>query len=195
MVLYNQKEFEKSQEQFAAAIRLKPDSFEATYLYARLCFAQGEFERSAELARMASRLRPEDYNAPSLLGMIYTDLKMPAEAEQAYRKSLETAREALELFPEDTRALYMGAVAAIRLGEERLGLEWTERVSAAHPRDTMTLYGIACAYAVLGRAEQAIGSLEEAVELGAIQKKWLEHDPDLWSIREHPRFVALLEKL
>jgi adenylate cyclase len=195
MVLYNRKEFERAQEEFEKALRLKPDLFEASYLYARLCFAQGQFDKAAELAHQASRLRPEDYNAPCLLGMIYTEQNKLAEREQAYRKTLENAKRSLDLFPEDTRALYMGATAAISLGEKTLGLEWAERISSAHPQETMTLYGVACAYALLGQTEEAIECMEEAIQFGTIQKKWLEHDPDLRSIRGHPRFKALLEKL
>jgi serine/threonine protein kinase len=195
MVLYNKKEFEKAQAEFEKAVRLKPDLFEASYLYARLCFALGQFDKAAALAHQAARLRPEDYNAPCLLGMIYTEQNKPAERERAYRKTLENAKRSLELFPEDTRALYMGATAAISLGEKALGLEWAERISSAHPQETMTLYGVACAYALLGQTEKAIEGMEEAVKFGTIQKKWLEHDPDLRSIRDHPRFKALLEKL
>ncbi len=195
MVLYNRKEFEGAQEEFEKAVHLKPDLFEASYLYARLCFAQGQFEKAARLAHQASRLRPEDYNAPCLLGMIYTEQDNLAEREKAYRKTLENVKRSLELFPGDTRALYMGATAAISLGEKELGLEWAERISSAHPQETMTLYGVACAYALLGQTEKAIECMEEAIQFGTIQKKWLEHDPDLRSIREHPRFKALLEKL
>jgi len=195
MVLYNRKDFEGAKEEFERAIRLKPDLFEASYLYARLCFAQGQFEKAVQLAHQASGLRPEDYNAPCLLGMIYTEQNKPAEREEAYRKTLENVKRALELFPEDTRALYMGAAAAISLGDEKLGLEWAERISSAHPQETMTLYGVACSYALLGRTEKAIDCMEEAVRFGTIQKKWLEHDPDLRSIRDHPRFKALLERL
>ena len=195
MVLSNRKEYERAQEEFERAIQLKPDLFEAAYLYARLCFAQGQFEKAARLAHEASRLRPEDYNAPCLLGMIYTELNKPAERVQAYRKTLENVKRSLELFPEDTRALYMGATAAISLGDERLGLEWAERISSAHPQETMTLYGVACSYALVGQTEKAIDCMEEAIQFGTIQKRWLEHDPDLRSIREHPRFKALLERL
>ena len=195
MVLYNRKDFEGAKEEFERAIRLKPDLFEASYLYARLCFAQGQFEKAVQLAHQASGLRPEDYNAPCLLGMIYTEQNKPAEREEAYRKTLENVKRALELFPEDTRALYMGAAAAISLGEKKLGLEWAERISSAHPQETMTLYGVACSYALLGRTEKALDCMEEAVQFGTIQKKWLEHDPDLRSIRDHPRFKALLERL
>jgi adenylate cyclase len=89
----------------------------------------------------------------------------------------------------------MGATAAISQGDERLGLEWAERISSAHPHETMTLYGVACAYALMGQTERAIDCMEEAVQFGTIQKNWLEHDPDLRSIRELPRFKALLERL
>jgi len=88
-----------------------------------------------------------------------------------------------------------GAAAAVSLGEKKLGLEWAERISSAHPQETMTLYGVACSYALLGQTEKAIECMEEAVRFGTIQKKWLEHDPDLRSIRDHPRFKALLERL
>ena len=88
-----------------------------------------------------------------------------------------------------------GAAAAVSLGEKKLGLEWAERISSAHPQGTMTLYGVACSYALLGQTEKAIECMEEAVRFGTIQKKWLEHDPDLRSIRDHPRFKALLERL
>lgn len=195
MVLYNQKEFDRAQDEFEKAVRLKPDLFEASYLYARLCFALGQFDKAAELAHQAARLRPEDYNAPCLLGMIYTEQNKMAEREKAYRKTLENVKRSIELFPEDTRALYMGATAAISLGEKELGLEWAERISSAHPHETMTLYGVACAYALVGQTEKAIERMEEAIQYGTIQKKWLENDPDLRSIREHPRFKALLEKL
>jgi len=195
MVLYNRKEYQGAEEEFERAIRLKPDLFEASYLYARLCFAQGQFEKATELANQASRLRPEDYNAPCLLGMIYTEQNKSAEREQAYRKTLENVKRSLELFPEDMRALYMGAAAAISLGDKELGLEWAERISSAHPQETMTLYGVACSYALVGQTEKAIECMEEAVRFGTIQKKWLEHDPDLSSIRDHPRFKALLDRL
>jgi len=195
MVLYNRKQFDGAQEEFEKALELKPDLFEASYLYARLCFAQGQFDKAAELARRAGRLRPEDYNAPCLLGMILTEQNKSAEREEAYRETLENAKRSLELYPEDTRALYMGAAAAISLGDEKLGLEWADRVFSAHPHETMTLYGVACSYALVGQTEKAIECMEEAVKYGTIQKKWLEHDPDLRSIRDHPRFKALLERL
>ncbi len=65
------------------------------------------------------KLEEEDYNAPCVLGMTYTEKNEQVEREQAYRKTLENVKRSVELFPEDMRALYMGASAAISLGDEK----------------------------------------------------------------------------
>jgi len=41
------------------------------------------------------------------------------------------------------------------------------------------LYNIACAYSLLGMSEEALSSLETAVDKGFGHKEWLEHDTDL----------------
>ncbi len=65
------------------------------------------------------KLEEEDYNAPCVLGMTYTEKNKQVEREQAYRKTLKNVQRSLELFPEDTRALYMGAATTVGLGDEK----------------------------------------------------------------------------
>ena len=59
----------------------------------------------------------------------------------------------------------------------------------------MMLYNAGCIYALVGKTEEAIVCLEQAVVGGLRQKGWFEHDPNLDSIREHPRFAALSTRL
>ena len=59
----------------------------------------------------------------------------------------------------------------------------------------MTLYNVACAYALMGRAEEAIDCLEKAVANGYTHKEWIENDADFKSLRGQPRFQALLQSL
>ena len=60
----------------------------------------------------------------------------------------------------------------------------------------MTLYNVACAYAELGRADDAIDLLERAMPGASTHRQeWLRQDPDLAPLRDHPRFVALLARL
>ena len=56
------------------------------------------------------------------------------------------------------------------------------------------LYNIGCLHAVGGRPGLALDHLERAMELGMRNRDWLMTDPDLASIREDPRFKALLKE-
>jgi mannose-6-phosphate isomerase-like protein (cupin superfamily) len=63
-----------------------------------------------------------------------------------------------------------------------------ERGLARHPDHPMTLYGLACAEALAGRTEPALGHLRRALEL---KPEWADHarqDEDLASLREHPHW-------
>lgn len=195
MALSLKKKFKEAQKEFEIALKQKPELFEASYFNARLCFGQGELEKAVPFAEQANLQRPEDYNAPYLLGMIYSGLDREDEAQMAYRKSMEAAKNHVELFPKDARALYVGAAALVRMGENKRGLEWVERVLVINPEEPMTLYGTACTLALLGQTERALDSLEKVIALGTFQKKWLENDPDIDSLRNHPRFKALLKRL
>jgi hypothetical protein len=57
------------------------------------------------------------------------------------------------------------------------------------------LYNIACSYALLGMTEEALSSLETALDKGFGHKEWLEHDSDLDSIRATPRFQAITQSM
>jgi Flp pilus assembly protein TadD len=61
------------------------------------------------------------------------------------------------------------------------------------PEEPVTLYNVACMYALQGRGEQALDCLESALAHGFGQKAWIEHDADFTSLRGHPRFQALLK--
>ncbi len=59
----------------------------------------------------------------------------------------------------------------------------------------MLLYNLGCIYSLAGEGEDAIDCLERAVVRGLTQKGWFEHDSNLDSLRGHPRFKALMDKL
>lgn len=189
------KRYDEARQEFETAIRQNPELFEAYYFYGRARLAQEELEQAAQLLEQACRLRPEDYHALDLLAGIYTGLGRKSDAEAAYHRSLQAAEKHLELFPEDGRALYLGAIALVRLGERDRGVEWAERALATDPEEPIVLYNVGCTYALLGKVEKAIDYLDEAITFGMGHKEWFENDPDLDSVREHPRFQALLERL
>jgi non-specific serine/threonine protein kinase len=195
MALSLKKQIQMAKKEFETAIRLKPDLYEASYFYARNCFSQGKYELAAQLAEQASSQRPDDYNASYLLGMIYNHLGQKKEARKAFSLSLERAEKTLEIFPDDTRALSFGAGALNHLDKKQQALDWAERAFQNAPEEPMTLYAVACNFAMLGRPDKAISCLERARLFGSLPKKWLENDPDLDSLRKRPRFQAFLKQL
>ena len=59
----------------------------------------------------------------------------------------------------------------------------------------MLLYNAACNFAQLGRIDEAVSALEQAVDRGYGDRSWMEHDSDLDPIRGTPRYKALHERM
>jgi tetratricopeptide (TPR) repeat protein len=57
------------------------------------------------------------------------------------------------------------------------------------------LYNLACAHALEGHKDAALGRLEEAVAAGFTNASEISADSDLESLRQEPRYRALLERL
>ncbi len=193
LAVYLHKKYDEAEKEFETAIRLDPKLFEAYYFFARARFQQGRLAEAAQLFEHASGVKPEDYQAPVLLGMVYTGLSRIPDAQEAYRRGAQMAERHLELHPDDARALYLGAGAWCQLGERDRSREWARRALAMDPEEPSVLYNVACVYALLGKAEECIDCLEKVMERGHWYRGWAEKDSDLNSVRDHPRFQALLK--
>ena len=187
---------EDARHEFEAAIRLNPNLFEAYYFYARSCLIHGQLEEAAKLFEEACRVRPDDCQAPSLLANAYEGMGVDSAIVQAaHRHAVEVIEKHLEMHPDDVRALYLGAQNLCRLGQNQRGLEWAQRALAIDPEDSAVCYNLTCIYAILGKTEEAISSLEKAIACGFGDKKIIMNDPYLNPIRSHPRYIALWKKL
>jgi serine/threonine protein kinase/Tfp pilus assembly protein PilF len=189
------KQFDEAEREFETAMRLDPKLFEAAYYFARARMSQGRFAEAAKLFERACTLRPEDYQAPGFLAQAYASVGMAAESEAAYRRQTRLVEERLDLIPDDTRACVLGASAFASLGEVDRSAALAKRALAIDPDDPMLLYNVACAYAQLHKTNEALDCLESAVDKGYGHKEWIEHDSDFASIRDTPRFKAILETM
>jgi len=189
------RDFTNATADFERALVLNPRSFEAHYFYARACLVQGKLKKSADLFEQAAQMRPDDYQSPLLAGPIRVALGEVEKAEIAYRRGIAVAEQQLAINPDDARALYLGAAAWIDLNEPEKAREWLARSLAIDPYDPATLYNAACRYARLDERELALSTLEQAVEYGYAYKEWIENDPDLSSIRNEPRYEAVVARV
>ena len=186
---------EEANREFETAIRLDPKLYEGYLYYANGRFAEGKLAEAARLFELASAVRTEDYQAPALAGLCYAGLERQEESRAAFERAVRAAGRHLELNPDDPRAHYLGAIAWCRLGQVDKGLEWGDRALALDPDDAGVLYNVACLNAVGGKPERALDLLEHAVQNGFGHKEWIEHDPDLASLRTDHRYQALLNRL
>lgn len=75
------------------------------------------------------------------------------------------------------------------------GLKMDRRLVKLQPRNATAHYNLACSLALSKRKSDALRSLRAAVELGYDDFDWMQQDPDLDPLKEHPSFVALLDQL
>jgi serine/threonine protein kinase/tetratricopeptide (TPR) repeat protein len=194
-VLALQKDHQAAEREYEEAIRLNPNSFEAYYPYARNCFEMGKFAESVDLFRRAAELRPEDFQSVFLLELPLQRLGRIDEAAAARREGIRRAERQLELEPDNARALILGACALVTEGHTERGLEWTRRALTTAPEDPAVIVNTACVYARAGMKEEALACLEKTFGRGLGKRGWIEKDPDYDSLRDDPRFQALLNKL
>ena len=142
----------RREREFERAMRLESRSCtRAIYFYARSCMQEG---KSSEAARHFERGRRRC--APRIIRRCYSlrSVATPGSAHDDVKTALQQGMQRLdkhlELNPDDTRALYLGAGALMQQGQRDKAVEWAGRRAALDPEDSGVLYNVACVYAVGG---------------------------------------------
>jgi serine/threonine protein kinase/Flp pilus assembly protein TadD len=186
------KHYDEARVELAQAIALAPALYEAHYLFGRVCWAEGKLEEAARHFEDAAAARPDDTQAVAMLATTYDALRDEQRARATHLRAVAAIRAHLELYPTDPRALYHGAIALRRVGEEAEARAWAERARAAAGDDSSAFYNLGCFYAIGGDTDQAFACLNRAVDLGYAHREWIEHDADLESLQGNPRWNELL---
>jgi DNA-binding SARP family transcriptional activator len=189
------RHYDEAACEFEAAIRLNPYLFDAYYYFGRTAFACGNMTRAAELFRSAMDIRQEDFQSAMLLGMALRATGRDEAASDAVRTGIRRAEQVLLLNPQDGRALSLGAGALIDDGQVERALQWSRQALAGYADDTSALVNVACVYARVGQAGDALDLLERVFARGCGKRDWVENDPDYGSLRTEPRFQQLVSRL
>jgi TolB-like protein/Flp pilus assembly protein TadD len=185
------KRFDEAEKEFETAMKLDPKLFEAPYWYGRALLSAGRSQEAVKMFERSTVLRPDEFQAANFLAQAYDSLGLTAERETALRRAMKLMEERLELNPDDARACNLLSAKYAKLGDPARAVQYAERSLAIDPDDPMLLYNVSCTYAVLGMEEEAMRCLERAVDNGFGHKEWIDHDPDLLSLRDNPRFKAI----
>ena len=185
----------EAEAEFRSAMALDPTLFEAPYMYARLHHIRGNAELAVQYYEQAAKLNPDDYQALGMASGLYLGTGRTEEARDAAERGILAAQRALALEPGDVRALYLSANMLLRIGQREKAEMFADRAVEIAPGDLALLYNVGCFYALAGRKEKALESLERAAEKGWNRPDWARHDLDLVSLRGEERFERLLGKM
>jgi adenylate cyclase len=183
---------DEAEQEFQAALRLAPNLFETHFLYGRASCLREEYEQAASHFERAAEVAPDDIGSLLMLGMVYRTLGRASNAAAAHRNCMARIERALERSPEDANATCSGAIVLVSLGELERAREWAGRALWLDPDDPVVSYNAACAYARLGERDTALDLLERVVPGHRHRVQWARKDSDLESLRDEPRFQALL---
>jgi tetratricopeptide (TPR) repeat protein len=97
--------------------------------------------------------------------------------------------------PEYVEALQILGDHYTQRGNFVSSLDVDKALSRLQPADPLVFYNLACSYSLNRDYQQAAMALEQALDLGYCDFKWLAKDPDLRQFRKQPIFQSIREKI
>jgi adenylate cyclase len=174
------------------AVEIDPDDFIAHWTLGRIYFTEGRLEQALKLFRRVAEIKPSFYAGHLDVAQTCTSLGLDEEAAVVNRRLLEIMPNYLLQNPDDARARLIYASKLGLAGRKDEAISEGTKALVLSPGDPVMLYNAACMYVSLGESDRALDALRQAVESGYTNFGWMQNDPDLMSLREHPDFVALM---
>jgi tetratricopeptide (TPR) repeat protein len=97
--------------------------------------------------------------------------------------------------PDYVEALQLLGDHYTQRGRFEHGLRVDERLSRLEPSNPLVFYNLACSYSLTRQVDLAAAALERALALGYRDFKWLAKDPDLRTLRKHPIYRSIKNKI
>ncbi len=186
--------YDAASAEIDAALRLDPESYEVNRSAAYLQYRQHRPGDAARYFEKAMTLLDTDINSANMLKSCYTALgDLPAVARVA-KITFSRAEAALRQDPNNAAAVGYGASALAAQGEFKQFKEWMKRALLLDPDNIKSRYNFACALAAqlkeTDTALEMLGPLFEKMAIGLLNHA--KADPDLDSLRDNPRFKAMI---
>ena len=193
---YEQGRFAEADELFQRALELDPESWEVNREAARIFYFQRRFTEAARHYENALAIDDSDYHSWNMLCSCYEALGDNQASIRAAEMAVSSAEHALATDPTNGSALSTGVCGLAIIGQWERVQEWVDRALLISPDNIFMRYNFACTYSMHRRdADGALDLLEPIFpEFTASALKAVSADPDLDTIREHPRFRRMFEE-
>ena len=188
-----QGEFDVAEAEIRRALEIEPDSWEANREAARLMMQLRRVDEAKGHYELAASLDENDFHSCMMLLTCAQAQGRMDQKPAIARRMLERSERALAQDSLNASALGVSAGALTILGELDRAKERIERAMVVDPDNINMPYNFACMLASwVGDIDGALDMLEPMV---ARQSRSLTltmvADPDLDSLRDHPRFQAM----
>ncbi len=195
MVRFHEMNFDAARELWEQAVRDRPDYYDACRWLGIVADIQKDFDAALRWYAMCERLKPYSEEPPMYRYMTELRRGNTDAADAAIRTMLDIGYKRLAVNPDDAVTLSRLAGHIGEMGDREKAFEFLDRVRRLAPDDGLTLYNSACAYSRLGELDRAIECLASALNQGFKNTVfWVDGDPDLAAVRNHPAYLALIGK-
>jgi adenylate cyclase len=189
-------EFEEGLKACREALRLEPNSYVAHRLAGLCLLGLRRYQDAVSHFDAAAAAMQTDFTAASFLSQSYKATGDTEKMKSSARMTLERIEKIVAAEPAHSRAIGIGACMLADLNERERAKEWVIRARLVDPENINLHYNLACAMVSLNETDLALETLAEvATRLSPGMLSWLEADTDLDSLRDEPRFKALMEQV
>jgi adenylate cyclase len=193
-ILSEDEHHDEASKEIETALRLDPESVEVNKCAGILRFRQKRLEEAIRYFEKAVALEEMDFASAGLLITCYTALGDSDAAKRAAEIALARAEKVLAQDPNNGSAMGHGSDALVVLGQGESAKEWMSRALLIDPENLAMRYNFGCALAIHLKDNDAalemLGPVFEKIGTGFINHAKI--DPDFDTIRDDPRFKAML---
>lgn len=185
----------EAEQQIRTALELDPESWEVNREVSRMLFRHGRIPDAIPFFEKAASVMDSDWSSPMMLITCYDAVGDKAKLRKAARSTLDRVERAIAKDPTNGTALAVGAYSLAMFGEENRAREWIRRALLLDPDNLNMRYNLACTIVrQLGDIDETLDTLEpffQRVNSPTLMRH-MEADPDFHTIRNEPRFKAML---
>ncbi|WP_286811576.1 MULTISPECIES: tetratricopeptide repeat protein [unclassified Marinobacter] len=119
-------------------------------------------------------------------------LWLKASQETSQQNKIAAYDTILDLRPDDVEALSYKADAVLEMQEPLWAISLCQRALKLAPENGHAHYQLACAYAEIGRWDDAVTTLQKAINISEAYKDDASVDPSFEQLRDHESFRKLI---